>query len=163
MIFQHRQRRAALFWCALGLSGCASTRAPSVSHDAHWSGRLALQVQSEPPQQWSASFELQGSASRGEMLLLSPIGTTLARLSWAPQFAQLEQGGKTSRGDNLSSLSEQLHGTVLPISALFEWLAGRPAEAPGWHADLSEHAQGRLLAQRSQPVPTAILRIVLDH
>lgn len=97
------------------------------------------------------------------MLLFSPIGTTLARLSWTPQSAQLEQGGNTTHGESLSSLSERLHGTTLPIAALFEWLAGRPAQAAGWQADLSGHAQGRLRAQRSLPAPTAVLRIVLDR
>jgi outer membrane lipoprotein LolB len=51
----------------------------------------------------------------------------------------------------------------LPIAALFDWLAGRPAEVPGWQADLSGHAQGRLLAQRSLPAPVAVLRIVLER
>jgi outer membrane lipoprotein LolB len=124
---------------------------------------LALQLQSEPPQQWHASFELQGSAEQGELLLLSPIGTTLAKLSWTPGAARLEQGGRTVTSDNVSSLSERLGGTALPVSALFEWLAGRPADVPGWQADLSGHAQGRLTAQRSQPAPAATLRILLDQ
>jgi outer membrane lipoprotein LolB len=124
---------------------------------------LALQLQSEPPQQWHASFELQGSAEQGELLLLSPIGTTLAKLSWMPGAARLEQGGRTELSDNLSSLSERLGGTSLPLGALFEWLAGRPADVPGWQADLSGHAQGRLTAQRSQPAPAATLRILLDR
>ncbi|MGV0961315.1 MAG: lipoprotein insertase outer membrane protein LolB [Limnohabitans sp.] len=157
-----RQRRASLCLCALILSACASTRPPE-SSPAYWTGRLALQVQSEPPQQWSAGFQLQGSPEQGEMLLLSPIGTTLARLSWTPQSAQLEQGGRVTRGDNLSSLSAQLQGKALPIAALFDWLAGRPSEVPGWQVDLSDHAQGRLLAQRSFPAPAAVLRIVLER
>jgi outer membrane lipoprotein LolB len=157
------QRRASLLLCALLLSGCATTRTPIASTSAYWAGRLSLQVQSEPPQQWSAGFELQGSPEQGEMLLLSPIGTTLARLSWTPHSAQLEQGGRVTHSDNLSSLSEQLQGKALPIAALFDWLAGRPAEVPGWQADLSGHAQGRLLAQRSLPAPVAVLRIVLER
>jgi outer membrane lipoprotein LolB len=157
------QRRASLLLCALLLSGCATTRTPTASTSAYWAGRLSLQVQSEPPQQWSAGFELQGSPEQGEMLLLSPIGTTLARLSWTPHSAQLEQGGRVTHSDNLSSLSEQLQGKALPIAALFDWLAGRPAEVPGWQADLSGHAQGRLLAQRSLPAPVAVLRIVLER
>jgi outer membrane lipoprotein LolB len=124
---------------------------------------MTLQLQSEPPQQWHASFELQGSAEQGELLLLSPIGTTLAKLSWTPGAARLEQGGRTELSDKLSSLSERLGGTPLPVSALFEWLAGRPADVPGWQADLSGHAQGRLTAQRSQPAPVATLRILLDQ
>ena len=155
-------RRTGLLLCAGVLAGCATPR-PPVQTAAFWSGRLALQVQSEPPQQWFANFELQGTAEQGELLLLSPIGTTLAKLSWTPTTARLEQAGHSVQSDSLSSLSERLTGTALPIAALFEWLAGRPAPVPGWQADLSGHAQGRLLAQRSQPAPAAALRIVLDQ
>ena len=154
-------RRAALLLCALALASCATPR-PTPS-SAFWSGRLALQVQSNPVQQWFANFELQGSAEQGELLLLSPIGTSLAKLSWTPDSARLEQGGRTVQGDSLSQLSERLSGTALPVAALFDWLAGKPADAPGWQADLSGHAQGRLSAQRSQPAPAASLRIVLDQ
>ena len=163
MILAHRQRRATLLWCALSLSGCATTRTPPVDASAHWSGRLALQIESEPPQQWSASFELQGSADQGEMLLFSPIGTTLARLSWTPQAAWLEQGQDKTESSNLQSLSQRLTGTELPIAALFEWLAGKTTQAAGWQADLSAHAQGRLTAKRDTPAPEAVLRIVLDR
>lgn len=154
-------RRTCLLLWAGSLVACATPRPPTVS--AFWSGRMALQLQSEPPQQWHAGFELQGSAEQGELLLLSPIGTTLAKLSWTPGAAHLEQGGRTVLSDNLSGLSERLGGTALPVSALFEWLAGRPADVPGWQADLSGHAQGRLTAQRSQPAPAATLRILLDR
>lgn len=154
-------RRAALLLCALALASCATPRQPPSS--AFWSGRLALQVQSDPVQQWFANFELQGSAEQGELLLLTPIGTSLAKLSWTPDSARLEQGGRTVQGDSLSQLSERLSGTALPVAALFDWLAGKPADAPGWQADLSGHAQGRLSAQRSQPAPAASLRIVLDQ
>lgn len=157
-----QRRTCLLLFAGVFLAGCATPR-PPVQTDAFWSGRLALQVASEPPQQWFANFELQGSAAQGEMLLLSPIGTTLAKLSWTPTTARLEQAGHSVQSDSLSSLSERLTGTALPIAALFEWLAGRPAPVPGWQADLSGHAQGRLLAQRSEPAPAAALRIVLDQ
>ncbi|PUE24153.1 lipoprotein insertase outer membrane protein LolB [Limnohabitans sp. Jir72] len=156
------QRRSCLLLCAGVLSGCATPR-PSIQADAFWSGRLALQVASEPPQQWFANFELQGSAAQGELLLLSPIGTTLAKLSWNPTNARLEQAGRSVQSESLSSLSERMTGTPLPVTALFEWLAGRPASEHGWQADLSGQPQGRLLAQRSQPAPAATLRIVLDQ
>ncbi|MGV1043966.1 lipoprotein insertase outer membrane protein LolB [Limnohabitans sp.] len=155
-------RRAGILLFAWTLTGCATPR-PPVQTDAFWSGRLALQVQSEPPQQWFANFELQGTAEQGELLLLSPIGTTLAKLSWTPIAARLEQSGGSVQSNNLSSLSERLTGTALPIAALFEWLAGRPAQVQGWQADLSGHAQGHLQAQRTQPAPATALRIVLDQ
>jgi outer membrane lipoprotein LolB len=102
-----------------------------VDDQAYWSGRMAIQVLKAPPESLSAGFELQGSAQSGEMVLLSPIGTTLARLEWTPQGARLTQGQQQVDSPSLQRLGARLTGTELPIAALFEWLAGRPAEAPG--------------------------------
>lgn len=156
-----------LVWLlALLLSGCAAPRMPATERDqntAFWSGRMAVQVFNEPPESMSASFQLQGTAQKGNMLLLSPIGTTLARLEWSPDWAKLTQGAKAIESHNLPSLAHRLTGTELPIAALFDWLAGRTAEVPGWQTDLSQHAQGRLSAERLSPTPRTVLRIVFDR
>ncbi|WP_299510343.1 outer membrane lipoprotein LolB [uncultured Limnohabitans sp.] len=144
-------------------TGCATNRMPVADPSAYWSGRLAIQVFNEPTESMSASFELQGSAQTGEMHLFSPIGTTLARLEWTPERARLDQGQQQLQSPDLASLTTRLTGTALPINALFEWLAGRPADAPGWQADLTSHAQGRITAERRLPAPKAVLRIVLDR
>ena len=160
------ERRAWLGLISIGLlslTGCATPRPQPSDPTAFWSGRLALQLQSTPPQNWSASFELQGSAEQGQLVLLSPIGTTLARLSWTPQSALLEQGQDKTASNTLQSLSQRLTGTDLPIAALFEWLAGKAADAPGWQVDLSAHPQGRLTARRNAPAPETVLRILLDR
>ena len=149
--------------CTLLAAGCASPRMIPVDDKAYWSGRMAIQVLKNPPESLSAGFELQGSAQAGEMVLLSPIGTTLARLEWTPQGARLTQGQQQVDSPNLQRLGARLTGTELPIAALFEWLAGRPAEAPGWQVDLSAHAQGRINAERREPSPAAALRIALDR
>lgn len=163
-----KQRRA--HWAAgtalaltLLLTGCASPRMPVADPLAYWSGRMAIQVLRQPPESMSASFELQGSAQKGELLMLSPIGTTLARLVWTPDGAQLIQGSKSVESIDLQTLVTRLTGTELPIAALFEWLAGRPAMVPGWQVDLSAHPQGRILAERLMPTPNATVRIVLDR
>lgn len=145
------------------LAGCASQRRAPTDPHAYWSGRLAIQILKQPPESLSASFELQGSAETGEMVLLSPIGTSLARLDWTPQGARLTQGNEQLRSPSLQQLGTRLTGTELPIAALFEWLAGNPAQTPGWEVDLSAHAQGRITAARSQPSPGAVLRIALDR
>jgi outer membrane lipoprotein LolB len=149
--------------CCLFATGCATPRMIPLDDKAYWSGRMAIQVLKNPPESLSAGFELQGSAVAGEMVLLSPIGTTLARLEWTPEGARLAQGQQQMESPSLQRLGARLTGTELPIAALFEWLAGRPAEAPGWQVDLSAHAQGRISAERREPTPGALLRIALDR
>ncbi len=153
-------RISLCFWLAL-LSACATP--PSVAPSADWSGRLAVQLLKDPPESLSASFELRGTAQAGQMVLLSPMGTSLASLQWQPDHARLEQGQQRIESHSLQNLAARLTGTELPIAALFEWLAGRPAQAEGWHVDLSSHAQGRITAERRLPAPATVLRIVLDR
>ena len=160
------KRRACLSVYGLGLLtlvGCASPRKKVTAATSFWSGRLALQLQSTPPQSWSASFELQGSAEQGQMTLFSPIGTTLAHLNWTPQGARLEQGQDKTESSNLQSLSHRLTGTDLPVAALFEWLDGKETDVSGWQVDLSARPEGRLTAHRKAPAPEVVLRILLDR
>jgi outer membrane lipoprotein LolB len=149
-------------WLVL-LTACATPQPQISAPGPDFSGRLAVQVLKDPPESLSASFELQGSAQSGQMLLLSPIGTTLARLQWQPGLARLEQGQQQIDSSSLQQLATQLTGTELPILALFEWLAGRPTDAAGWQVDLTQHAQGRISAERRLPAPATLLRIALDR
>lgn len=158
-----RQGLHLMGMAALSLVGCATSRPGAEKPAAYWSGRLALQLQSTPPQNWNASFELQGSAQEGQMALLSPLGTTLAKLSWSPQSAWLEQGADKTESSNLQILSQKLTGTELPIHAIFEWLQGRETSTRGWVVDLSALYEGRLSARRIAPAPEALLRILLDR
>lgn len=154
------QRRWALLGCCLVLTGCVT--APRERPAAFWSGRLGLQLQTDPPQNLQAAFELQGSASQGELTLFSPVGTVLAQLSWTPWQATLERGQERWTQDNVEQLTEQLVQTPLPIHALFGWIEGRAVTPAGWEVDLSAHDQGRIVARRDLPAPPAVLRILLD-
>ncbi|TFZ01678.1 outer membrane lipoprotein LolB [Ramlibacter rhizophilus] len=148
------------------LAGCASRlRAPSAeaAELPRWSGRLAVRVDSEPRQSVSAGFELRGSPERGELALFTPVGSTAAVLSWAPGLAVLRESGGEPRGfPSLEALITHALGTQVPVETLFDWLRGRPGQAEGWQADLSRHAEGRLVARRDSPAPPAELRIVLE-
>jgi len=151
-------RRLVLLWAAGLLSACATPR-QSHLEEASWSGRLALRVDSAPPQSFSAGFDLYGSPQAGELQLTSPLGNTLASVVWSPGRAELRQGAQTTRKETLDELTAELGGTPLPVAALFAWLRGQPLEASGWHADLSRHPEGRVTARRTQPLPGAELRI----
>lgn len=148
------------------LTGCAPPALAPVANgtaQAYWRGRLALRVETPEPRSFFASFELSGQPRAGELLLSTPLGTTLAHMHWSPQSAVLESDGKTRRFDSLDALGIEATGTAIPIAALFEWLRGQPATADGWQADLSQLGDGRLLARRTLPEPAAELRLILEQ
>lgn len=127
-------------------------------------GRISLQIQSEPAQSFSASFELKGRADRGELTLISPLGNVLGILRWSPLEATLDSGSQqVQRFSSVDALMAQATGAAVPLSALFAWLQGDNANVSGWSADLSRHSEGRILAKRAQPAPQAELRVILDQ
>jgi len=148
------------------LAGCASAPRASVPADmmtGPWSGRLPLQVQDQASQSFSAAFELKGTAGTGELALFTPLGGTLAVLAWQPGSATLNANGQTREFDSLDALVAHVTGSVIPVAALFDWLRGIDTAVPGWHADLSQVAQGRIAAKRREPPPEADLRVMLEH
>lgn len=157
-------RRGAMAAAALAmfLAGCAAPKAITAPDVDAWNGRLALRVDSDPPQSYSAGFDLHGTTQNGELLLATPLGTTLATVKWAPGRAEMTQGDQVTRRNSLEALSAELGGTAVPVAALFSWLKGQPAGIDGWQVDLSRHAEGRVTARRIQPLPTAELRLVFQ-
>ena len=143
---RHRWR-GWLVLCALWLAG--------------WTGRIALQIDGQASQSFSAMFELRGTAQAGGLVLLSPFGNRIAQLDWKDGHAQLVSGQDTRTSDSLDTLLQDVTGTRIPVTALFSWLKGTQASATGWQADLTGIADGRLTARRDDPQPTATLRIAL--
>ena len=127
-----------------------------------WRGRLALQVEDNPSQSFSAGFELRGRAEAGELMLYNPLGGTLAALRWAPGSATLRSGDRERQFDSIDALVAGATGTAIPVASLFDWLSGSNTVVNGWEADLSQLAQGRLRARRMTPPPVADLRVALD-
>ncbi len=152
-------RRVATLALVSLLAACA-TRRPVTT--GGWSGRLALRVDSQPPQAFAALFDLHGTAEAGELQLTSVLGQTLATVRWSAAGAELQRGDEVQRRGSLDELTRELTGAPLPVVALFDWLAGRASEAGGWQADLSGQPQGRLVARRAQPAPAAELRLVVQ-
>lgn len=137
-------------------------------------GRLALRVlpdgfviageaSAQPQSQsFSASFELTGNAQSGGLLLFSPLGTTVAELSWSAQTASMRANGETRSFSSLSEMLKQATGTEIPVASLFAWLAGDNSTTPGWQADLTQHPLGRVVARRSDPMPAVELRLIIE-
>jgi outer membrane lipoprotein LolB len=155
---------AGLLFATFLIAGCAhppGAEAQNHSPTQAWSGRISLQVQSEPVQAFFAGFELRGNPDQGELVLNSPLGTSLAVLRWSPGQAVLDSGGQIQRFESVDALLEKATGAAVPLPALFDWLAGRNTALAGWNADLTQHAEGRISASRIAPQPRTDLRIVL--
>ena len=150
-----------LVLCALWLAGCAQPMPSAHVEENSWNGRIALQIDGQASQSFSAMFELRGTAQAGGLVLLSPFGNRIAQLDWKDGHAQLVSGQNTRTSDSLDTLLQDVTGTRIPVTALFNWLKGTQASATGWQADLTGIADGRLTARRDDPQPTATLRIAL--
>ena len=161
-----RWRGAVTALAAAVLVGCATPPPPppasaEASVASHWSGRLALSLATDPPQHWSANFELSGAPERGELRLSTPLGQTVATIRWNGAGAWVERRDADPRPyDGLDALTADLIGTPVPVTALFAWLRGVSHEAPGWHVDLSQQPTGRLRLRRTDPPPAADLRLI---
>jgi outer membrane lipoprotein LolB len=155
---------ASLLFTMFLIAGCTTPPRVTSQNDgknSFWTGRISLQVQSEPPQAFFAGFELKGNPAQGELTLNSPLGNSLAVLRWSPQEAVLDSGNQIQRFASVDELMEKATGAAVPLPALFDWLDGKNTAAQGWSADLSQQAEGRISASRTTPQPRSDLRIVL--
>lgn len=161
----HRPLRGKLVLgivAAATLVACAQPPRPADASPDHWSGRLAVQVEDDAGQSFSAGFELKGHPSAGELTLINPLGNIIARVEWTPHRAVLVQGQERREAASLQTLVHDLTGSDLPIYALFSWLKGEALQVAGWRTNLDALQQGRLSATREQPLPRTTLRIVLS-
>src|SRR5437667_11004489 len=79
-------------------------------------GRIAVRRGEE---NFTARIAWQHAADSDEIVLSSPLGQGLARLSAPPAGARLETGdNKHAEAADLGELSEQVFGFRLPVSAL---------------------------------------------
>lgn len=179
MIGAARSRPPGWPWrAALAVGACLSAcAAPDPGVGGDWTaGRIGVSVEAsaaQAAQGLSASFELRGTGERGELRLHTPLGMRLATARWAPGQAVLVQSDGEHAFASLDELARQALGESLPLSALPDWIAGRPwSGAPhettpdgfeqlGWRVVLAGRAEGRIAATRRAP-PAVRVRIHLD-
>lgn len=126
----------------------------------------------------TAAFDLQGSPQEGRLDMSTPLGTVLAQARWAPGTVALVTGRDETRFASLDDLTREVLGESIPVSALFDWLRGRPwAGAPstpvsapsapgfqqlGWVVNLAHFDEGLIAAERTQ-APAVTVRAKLDR
>lgn len=147
-----------------------------------YQGQLSIKLQSFgtlPAKGVSLGFFFQGSPRRGQLDLMTPLGSQVARIHWSPTHATLSSAehGEQQFAD-LNELTAQVLGEAIPLPALMDWLQGHPNEAlspavtgpdgfvqAGWQIDTSELANGKLQAARQQTdtLRGVLIRIRLDR
>lgn len=148
-------------WAATGCSSPAPLRRTDDGTDA-WSGRFHLTTHTERIQTVAAMFTLEGSAAQGQLLLSSPLGTTLAQASWSQDHARLVANDRTTQFADMDALTTALMGSAIPVWALFDWIKGKPTVVEGWDVNLADWSAGRIAATRTHPLPLAHIRILID-
>ncbi len=175
VLSRRRLTLAALQATALLLAGGCATRP---TQPADFRGRLALRIEGDAQRSFSADFELQGGPDSGRLALSTALGLRLAEARWSRLEAVLDTGnGQPQSFTDLESMAHEVFGEVVPVSALFDWLRGRPwpkaASRPlaapesgfaqiGWSVLLDRFADGQIVARRDRISPALSLRIRLD-
>ncbi len=164
---------------AFVLAACASIPqgAPPIGGET-LAGRLAVRVEASEgvaARSETAAFELQGSAEAGRLNLATPLGSVIAQARWGAGTVALVTPQGERRFADLDALTQEVLGESVPVTALFDWLRGRPwpgaqsqvSTTPpgfaqlGWAVDLSRLGEGWVTARRER-APAVTVRAKLD-
>jgi outer membrane lipoprotein LolB len=138
----------ALIFFAVSLSGCASLHPypvlaapPTQLESAPFviNGRIAINYQGSRN---SAGLHWNHQAQSDEILLLTPLGQTVARIASDTQHATLDQGEQHFQANDVESLMTQALGWSLPLSGLHYWVLGK--EASDCPAQIERDEQGQI-------------------
>ncbi len=137
-------------------------------HMQQWQGHFSIKLGpwgQQGSEGQSFTFYLQSHEQSGELDLMTPLGTQLAKVIWTPEGTRIESAQGTQQYASLSDLSTQLLGEDVPLQALPHWLQGLPSpdlppatvladhsgfEQAGWAIDAHGLPEGRLQATRAQ-------------
>ncbi len=104
----------------------------------------------------SAGLRWEHQPQSDELLLLTPLGQTAARVYRDARSATLEDGDKRYQAENVESLMQQVLGWHLPMSGLRHWVMALPmAES---EAQIERDAKGRMAVLRQNGWEVRYLR-----
>jgi len=148
------------------IAGCAHRTGANGAFpaEAQWNGRLALKVQTEPPQAFSADLRARRQSAERSAGVLHP--GHYRRRACSGHWA-LPRSWLTVRPANSTPWPpwrQQATGAELPVRALFDWLNGQATEVPRLDSG-PQSAGARPLASRAAEgvLPAVDLRIVLQR
>jgi outer membrane lipoprotein LolB len=145
-------------------------------------GQMSIKLQpfgDQPAKGISLGFFFSGNPSSGQLDLMTPLGSQIAQIRWAPEHVWVVDTKGRQDFDSMDALSRARLGEALPLQAMISWLQGRPdpdqaAEAgiephtfvqAGWHIDLRQLPDKKLLVERqgSDTQRGATIKVYLDR
>lgn len=128
------------------LAGCASAPPKPAARPTHaeqavfaLDGRIAVKYDGKHS---TAGLHWQHDAGSDDILMLAPLGLTVAHLRRDAGGATLEASGKHYAAQDSGELMQQVLGWRLPLSGLPYWVMGVPM--PGDMASVERNANGQV-------------------
>jgi outer membrane lipoprotein LolB len=133
------------------LTGCAShavvkTMQRPAQPDAPFAfnGRVAVKHDGEHS---SAGLRWTHAANEDDILLLAPLGQTVAHIHRDPQGVTLDASGKHHVAQDAEALTQQVLGWELPLSGLRYWVMALPANGSAFDMQRDANGQATVLRQ----------------
>jgi outer membrane lipoprotein LolB len=132
------------------LTGCATPpmvvqRPAQADAPFAFNGRIAFK---QGEKRDNAGVRWVHSSAEDEILLLAPLGQTVARIHRDAQEATLEASGKRYTAQDMESLMQQVLGWQLPLSGLRYWVTALPA--PESESRIERDANGQVSMMHQQ-------------
>ncbi len=128
------------------LAGCVSSPPKPVVRPAQagqavfaLDGRIAVKYDGSQP---SSGFHWQHDAGSDDILMLAPLGVTVAHIRRDAHGATLEASGKRYEAEDSGELMQQVLGWRLPLAGMPYWVMGMPV--PGSEASIERDANGQV-------------------
>lgn len=139
-----------LLLMALLLTGCATApvavqRPAQADAPFAFNGRVAVK---QGELRDSAGMRWVHRAAEDEILLLAPLGQTVARIHRDGSEVTLEASGKHYTAQDMETLMQQVLGWQLPLSGLRHWVTALPA--PDGESSIERDANGQVSLLRQQ-------------
>ncbi len=123
-----------------------------------FNGRVSVK---QGEQRESAGLRWVHSEAEDEILLLAPLGQTVARIRRDVHESTLDTSDKHYSAQDMQTLMQQVLGWQLPLSGLRYWVTALPA--PDGEAQIERNANGQVSVLRQQGWEIQFSRYAADN